>query len=372
MLWLSGFPLYLPSMSTPKFHTLKVADIRQETEDSVSVALTIPENLISEYQFLAGQYITFKHTIDGEELRRSYSICSAPHDNELRVAIKQVYQGKFSTYINSQLKKGDALEVMTPMGHFTPTNLQAPKNYLGFASGSGITPVMSILKTVLYANPSNTFTLIFGNKNVASIIFKEEIESLKNLFMDRLQVLHILSRERMDVDVNYGRINTEKCENLFAKRFDIRKMEEAFICGPEEMTLQVKDFLLVNGMDEKYVKFELFGSAANKNITQQISEDQKDLGPISKVSIKVDERTFVIDLPYHGDNILDAALRAGADLPFACKGGVCCTCRAKITSGSVAMKVNYALEKDELAQGFVLSCQAHPTTPEVTIDFDVR
>jgi ring-1,2-phenylacetyl-CoA epoxidase subunit PaaE len=364
-------PLYLLRMSTLKFHTLQVADIRQETDDAVSVSLNIPAALQSDFQYQAGQYITFKHTINGEELRRSYSICSAPSDGELRVAIKKVYLGKFSTYINTQLQKGEALEVMPPMGHFTPTDLHTPKNYLGFASGSGITPIMSIIKTVLQANEKNTFTLIYGNKNVASILFKEEIEAIKNVYMHRLQLLHILSRERMDVDLNYGRIGTEKCAALFDKLFDLSKMHEAFICGPEEMTLQVKEYLIANGMDAKHVKFELFGTGAGKQAALETIATA-DLGPISKVSIKVDERTFVIDLPYNGENILDAALRAGADLPFACKGGVCCTCRAKITEGQVSMKVNYALENDEVEQGFVLSCQAHPTTPTVTIDFDVR
>ncbi len=213
--------------------------------------------------------------------------------------------------------------------------------------------------------------MVYGNKNAASIIFKEEIEALKNIYLHRLQVVHILSREKLEVDLNFGRIDLQKCEQLFAKLLTAKTFDEAFICGPQEMTMTVKDFLIAQGMPEKNIHFELFGTgAAVKNKVETVVEN-KDLGPISKVSIKIDQRTFVIDLPYNGANILDAALANGADLPFACKGGVCCTCRAKITKGEVKMTVNYALEKQEIADGFVLSCQAHPTTPEVVIDFDV-
>jgi ring-1,2-phenylacetyl-CoA epoxidase subunit PaaE len=359
-------------MSIVKFHKVPVADIKKETEDTVSVSFGIPESLAALYQYQSGQYITCRHTINGQEVRRSYSLCSSPHEAEWRVAVKQVEDGLFSTYINQQLKVGDELELMPPMGHFVPADITSAKKYFGFASGSGITPIMSILKTVLQANSANTFTLIYGNKNVASIIFKEEIEALKNIYMGRLQVVHILSRERMDVDLNYGRIGQEKCKDLFTTLFDVTTIDEAFICGPEQMTMQVKDYLIENGVPASQVKFELFGTANAKKTKINLEAIHKPTGAISKVSIKADDRTFVIDLAYDGENILDAALRNGADLPFACKGGVCCTCRAKITNGEVKMIVNYALEKDEVEQGFVLSCQAHPTSPEVTIDFDVR
>jgi ring-1,2-phenylacetyl-CoA epoxidase subunit PaaE len=359
------------SMSTPKFHSLSVKNIRQETADCISVSFAIDSALQDAYQYLPGQYITIKHLHEGQELRRSYSVCSAPHSGELRVAIKKVIQGVFSNYANTTLKENDVLEVMMPMGHFTPHHLQKEGNYIGFASGSGITPVMSILKSVLHANETNTFTLVYGNKNAASIIFKEEIEALKNTYLHRLQVIHILSREKLEVDLNFGRIDLQKCEQLFSKLLQAKTFDEAFICGPQEMTMTVKEFLATQGMDEKNIHFELFGTGVGiKNKSTQ-EEQTQDLGPISKVSIKIDQRTFMIDLPYNGASILDAALANGADLPFACKGGVCCTCRAKITKGEVKMTVNYALEKQEIADGFVLSCQAHPTTPEVVIDLDV-
>ncbi len=361
--------LYLQVMSTPKFHTLKVKDIRRETADCISVAFEIPTAIAENYSYKPGQYITIKKVLE-EELRRSYSICSAPKDKELRVAIKKVTGGVFSTYANDNLKIGEELEVMEPMGHFYPNLTDAPKNYFGFASGSGITPIMSILKTVLEEQDKNTFTLVYGNKNLSSIIFKEEIEALKNTYMQRLQVVHILSRERLEVDLNYGRINTEKCTNLFTTVLNTNKLDEAFICGPEQMVHEVKDFLIGKGIAKEKIKFELFGTGIKHK--QQVEEKTVPTGPISKVSVKVDDRTFDMDLAFDGNNILDEALQNGADLPYACKGGVCCTCKAKIVEGKVKMTVNYALSDEELAQGYVLTCQAHPITDKVVVDFDDR
>jgi ring-1,2-phenylacetyl-CoA epoxidase subunit PaaE len=359
-------------MSTPKFHTLTVKNIRQETADCVSVSFEIPEELKNDYQYKAGQYITFKANIEAHgEVRRSYSICSAPSDNELRVAVKKVPEGIFSTFMNEVVKVGDTFETMTPLGNFVPTDMATKKSYYGFASGSGITPVLSIIKTVLNENKESTFTLIYGNKNIGSIIFKEELEALKNVYLNRFRLIHILSRERTEVELNHGRINTEKCQQLFGKLLDPAKIDEAFLCGPEEMILQTKDFLIANGVDATQIKFELFGTSAGIK-KRKIEEVTEDTGPKSKVSIKVDDRTFDIELGRDGMSILDAALANGADLPFACKGGVCCTCRAKVTEGEVVMDVNYALEPDEIAQGFTLTCQAHPVTDRVVIDFDIK
>jgi ring-1,2-phenylacetyl-CoA epoxidase subunit PaaE len=358
-------------MSTPKFHALRISDITQETSDCVSIAFAIPAKLQANFTYAAGQYITLKKDIDnGQEARRSYSICSAPIDNELRVAVKKVPNGLFSTYLNEIAKVGDLIDVMEPMGHFTPSIMDDGKYYFGFASGSGITPILSILKSVLAAHPNNKFTLIYGNKNLASIIFKETIEGLKNIYMNRLQVVHILSRERLEVDLNYGRINGAKCTDLFNKVLDVTLLDEAFLCGPEEMIHEVKDYLAAQGIAKDKIKFELFGTNIKKG--KVVDEAIVPTGPISKVSVKVDDRTFEMDLAYDGENILDAALKSGADLPFACKGGVCCTCRAKVVSGTVKMNVNYALEDEEVAQGFVLTCQAHPTSEQVVVDFDVR
>lgn len=358
-----------------KFHPLKVKDVRRETEDCVSVSLEIPEELADDFKFVPGQYLTFRRN-DGEaEIRRSYSICAAPSDCELRVAIKKVEQGKFSTYANETLKAGDTLEVMPPMGNFSVKKEQpVHKHYMAIVAGSGITPVMSIMKDVLEADEENRFTLIYGNKGRNTIIFREQIEALKNKYMNRLSVYHILSRETMDVPLFNGRITAEKCTEFCNSLIDINSIDEVFICGPEQMILSVRQQLIDLGMDGHDVHMELFTSPDQPKPEHDkwVKEHAADDGKMSKVSITLDGTTFEMDLAYNGDSILDAALKKGADLPFACKGGVCCTCRAKVAEGEVEMEVNYALEPDEVANGFVLTCQSHPTTEKVHIDFDQR
>ncbi|MBK7762944.1 MAG: phenylacetate-CoA oxygenase/reductase subunit PaaK [Bacteroidetes bacterium] len=360
-------------MSVPHFHPLTVSDIRQETPECVSVAFSIPDELKENFRYQAGQYITIKTHMNGEELRRSYSLCSSPLENDFRVAIKQVEGGLFSTYANTQLKEGDVLEVMDPMGKFT-TQLtpKAGKNYMAFAAGSGITPMLSLMKTILATELNSTFTLIYGNKNLQSIIFKEEIEALKNKFMGRLQVVHILSREKLETEINNGRINAEKCEQLFANLLHAKNIDQYFLCGPEDMIMGVKDYLLNQGVEETHIHFELFSTGIQTKQADWKATHTQDTEQMCTVTIKVDDRTYDIKLAYGGDSILDAALKSGADLPYACKGGVCCTCRAKVMEGEVDMEVNYALEKEEVAQGYVLTCQAHPKTEKVFIDFDVR
>lgn len=361
-------------MSALKFHNLKVVDVKNETADCVSVALDVPTDLKNTFQFTAGQYLTFRSHIDGAELRRSYSICVSPNEGELRVAIKKVDGGKFSTYANEILKKGDVLEVMPPMGKFSPKVEKKHKNYLAIAAGSGITPIMSIMKTVLQNEPNCSFTLIYGNKNRNTIIFREEIEGLKNSYMQRLRVYHILSREQMDVPLFNGRISADKCAEFCDTLIDIKSIDEAFICGPEDMILSVKERLTTLGVPSENVHIELFSSPDQPKDTHEkwVNAHANNAGAMSKVSITLDGATFEMDLAYNGDSILDAALKHGADLPYACKGGVCCTCRAKVLEGAVDMEVNYALEKDEVAKGYVLTCQSHPTTERVVIDFDAR
>lgn len=364
-------------MSSPKFHSLKVSQIKRETTDSVSITLEVPAELKNDYTFVQGQYITFKKTFEGEELRRSYSICSSPLDNELRVGIKMVENGRFSTYANRELKVGDTVEVMTPMGMFnTPLDPSNKKNYLAFAAGSGITPIMSIIKTTLATEPGSTFTLVYGNKNTGSIMFLEEIEALKNIFLERLTVFHLLSRESVDVPILNGRISKEKCYEFFDKKLiDANSMNEVFLCGPEEMIHSAKDSLLDKGFDSKHIHFELFTSPlqtngpAKSNVQAQTAGDNQ---PKSSVSVKIDGITYQLELPYAGETILDAALKTGADLPFACKGGVCCTCRAKVTKGSAVMDMNFSLEDDEVEKGYILTCQSHPTSDEVFVDFDIK
>lgn len=355
----------------PQFHTLAVAEIRRETEECVSIAFDVPESLASEYEYIQGQYLTLKTDIDGEEVRRSYSICSCPLDNELRVAVKEVPGGKFSTYANQVLQQGDKLEAMTPIGKFyTELDASNKKHYVAFVAGSGITPVMSIMKSVLRTEPNSYFTLFYGNKNFDSIIFRDEIEALKNDYLQRLSVYHLLSREITDAPLFNGRLNGEKANHFLDRLFDWKKVDEFFLCGPGEMIMDIKETLLNRGVDKKKVHFELFTSpgqakSAPKPVVEKAEEEYD-----SQVEVTLDGITYSFGLDEDGPNVLDAALHHGADVPFACKGAVCCTCKAKVLDGKVEMEMNYALEEDELEAGYVLTCQAHPRTPKVSISFD--
>jgi ring-1,2-phenylacetyl-CoA epoxidase subunit PaaE len=354
---------------TPKFHTLAIADLRKETDDTVSIAFSIPESLRSDYSYKSGQYLTLKALINGEDIRRSYSLCSSPKENEWRVAIKQVEGGKFSSFANNELKTGMELEVMTPAGNFL---LQPDKNhkktYLLVAAGSGITPILSIMKTVLAEEPESDIVLIYGNRGFSSIIFREEVEGLKNSYMDRLRVLHVLSRESLGNPLQKGRIDSEKVEKIIELYLN-DTVDEAYICGPEEMIRAVQTGLEAKGVAKEKIHFELFTSpnAAKKESIELPKNSPK---IVAEVTIILDGDELDIALDSTGKNILDAAQEAGADLPFACKGGVCCTCKAKIIEGTASMDVNYALEPDEVAAGYILTCQSHPTSERLIISFD--
>jgi ring-1,2-phenylacetyl-CoA epoxidase subunit PaaE len=355
-----------------QFHPLAIKEIRKETPECVSIAFDIPEELREKYRFEPGQNITLKISIGDEEIRRSYSICSSPHENELRVAVKEISGGRFSEHANKNLKKGDIVEVLPPTGKFNPKlNSSNVKNYLAFAAGSGITPVISIIKTTLATEPVSRFTLVYGNRTRGSIIFKEQLEAIKNKNMDRFAIHHVLSREQTDAPVNQGRIDREKCELLSKYLVDINEMDHIFLCGPEEMIFSVREWLLEKGIEKEKIHFELFTVPGEKfkPPTQHITSTP---GAKSRITIKLDGRVIPFDLPYEGQSILDGALERGADLPFACKGGVCATCRAKLLRGEVEMYTNYALEEDELAAGYILTCQSHPRSLEVDIDFDAK
>jgi ring-1,2-phenylacetyl-CoA epoxidase subunit PaaE len=353
------------------FHSLKIKEVIKETADCVSVSFIVPEELSNAFLFKEGQNITIKKNINGEEVRRSYSICNAPHEKELKVAIKKVEGGLFSTYANDELKAGNSLDVLPPTGRFTSKDKEG--NYLAIAAGSGITPIISIIKHTLKTQPNSSFTLIFGNKSRSSIIFFEEIEGLKNKYMQRFNCINILSRERTDAAINYGRINIEKLEGL-KHLLNFTTFDATYICGPEEMIFASSAFLEKEGVAKTNIHFELFSSPGNKQETVGKEQLVKEIdnSPKSNITIKLDGRTFDFTLGYKADCILDAALAQGADLPYACKGGVCCTCRAKLVEGKVHMDVNYALEEEEIAQGFILTCQSHPLTEKVVIDFDVK
>jgi len=357
---------------TVHFHPLTIKNIKKETPECVSVSFTVPQQLAEEFLFKEGQNITIKAMIDGVELRRSYSLCTAPHEKEIKVAIKAVDGGAFSAFAQN-LKKGDVLEVLPPVGKFNAKLTDTKGNYLAIAAGSGITPVISIIKHTLQTQPESSFTLIYGNKSRSSIIFFEELEALKNKYMQRFNFINVLSREKTDAPINYGRINQDKLKDL-QQLIDFTSFDSVYICGPEEMIFASADFLENTGLDKSKIHFELFTTPgqtyAKKQATVVIAE--KDSGPKSNITVKLDGRSFDFDLSQNGDNILDAALQQGADLPYACKGGVCCTCRARLISGEVSMDVNYALEPEEVEQGFILTCQSHPRSEKVVVDFDVK
>lgn len=346
-----------------------IADVRRETEDTVSIAFGVPESLRSDYAYKSGQYLTLKAIINGKDTRRSYSLCSSPFENEWRVAVKRVENGVFSNFANDSMKAGDSIEVMTPTGNFALTSDQnASKNYALFAAGSGVTPILSIAKTVLKEEPNSSVTFFYGNKNFGSIIFREEIEALKNNYMDRLRVIHVLSRESLGNQIQKGRIDKAKCNELYNAFLKNEEIDAVFVCGPEDMILGVKESMSENGVNEKNIHFELFTAPGQKKTTAKLEPSGPTIS--SNVSIILDGDQLDIALESDGENLLDAAQRAGADLPFACKGGVCCTCKARILEGSARMDVNYALEKDEVEAGYILTCQAHPTSEKLIVSFD--
>lgn len=354
---------------TPKFHPLKIKDVIRETEDAVSISFEIPEEFKNDYNYKSGQYLTLRADINGEDVRRSYSLCSAPHENEWRVAVKQVEKGRFSTYANNELQAGMELQVMTPMGNFVvDTNSSNDKSYVLFAAGSGITPIISIAKSVLANEPDSDVTLFYGNKGMNSIIFKEQLEALKNEHMDRLRIIHLLSRESLGSDILKGRIDREKANELYSAFLKDLTIDAVYVCGPEPMIIGVKESMLENGVDQNKVHFELFTSPTDPNEKVEMPTNSPKID--SNVTIIIDGDEYDIALSSNGEKILDAAQQAGADVPFACKGGVCCTCKAKILEGSASMEVNYALEPDEVDAGYILTCQAHPTSDKLVISFD--
>lgn len=355
-----------------QFYSLTIKDVRRETPGCVSIAFDIPAGLEDQFIFQAGQNITLKLTHGGNELRRSYSICSSPLDGELRVAVKEIPEGKFSGLANQKLKPGDKIEVLPPTGKFgTKADKTAARKYLAFAAGSGITPVISIIKTILATEPLSEFTLVYGNRDRNNIIFREQLEGLKNKYMSRFALHHILSREKTGAPVNHGRIDKEKCEQLSKGLIDVNKMDHIFLCGPEEMIFNIKEWLLSKNIPSNKIHFELFTVPGQKTATAKTTAANI-IGKNSKVTIKLDGITHEFNLPFEGRSILDGALKQGADLPFACKGGVCATCKAKLISGEVEMDTNYALEEEELQAGFILTCQSHPRSNEVIIDFDEK
>lgn len=355
-----------------EFHNLTIADIYKETEDTSVVTFYVPSELQEAFKFRQGQHLTLKADINDEDVRRSYSLCSCPTENKWQVAVKLIPGGKFSTYINEELKSGDHLEVMAPSGTFGVEVMpNASKNYLFFAAGSGITPVLSMIKAHLKAEPNSTCKLFYVNKTAKSIIFKEELEQLRNTYFGRLEIYYFLTKERRDIELFNGRFDDEKMKILTKTFIDIPDTSEVFLCGPEQMVNYVSDYLINAGLPKELVHFELFVTGLSEEDIKRAERLAQQNVEGTEVIIVDGGKEFAFTMTKEYDNILDAALGAGADLPFACKGGVCSTCKCEVKDGSVEMKINYALDDKEVSQNLVLSCQAVPTSDKVVVDFDV-
>lgn len=350
---------------------MTIKKVTRETRDAVSITFDVPTELKEAYKFTQGQHLTLKEKLDGEEYRRSYSICCAVGDDDLRVAIKQIDGGVFSSHANENFAPGQTLEVMEPKGRFySELNVENANNYLAIAVGSGITPIISIVKTILRTETNSRVTLIYGNRSVASILFLEELEDLKNIYANRLNLMHILSREHQDAELFNGRVTGEKCQQLFNALIDLNKINDVFLCGPEQMIMEVREVLQEGGIEPANIHFELFITDAAIKASGIPKKQTRGEGPKRHVRIIVDGRQSDIDAREDGRSILDVALSQGMDLPYACKGGVCSTCRAKVVRGEVQMDLNYALEDSEVAEGYVLTCQSHPLTDDVIVDYD--
>jgi len=351
-----------------KFNPLKVKDIKRETAEAVSIAFDVPPTLQIPYQYKQGQYITLKMTINGEELRRSYSICTSPYtEKELRVAIKEVKDGRASRYINQKLKVGDVIEVMTPMGNFhSVLSGSNKKNYVLFAGGSGITPMMSILKSILHIEKQSNVTLIYANRDEDSTIFKAELERIAEAHKEHLKLVFVYDNPKTSVpDLQKGMVTLEKAKDLIENCGGFRA-DEYFICGPGPMMENVSTILNAANVAKEKIHIEYFTAVAEAVAKAEgIGENVKSKITVVQYGIETE-----FDLETEGSSILDAAIDAGVDAPFSCKGAVCCTCRAKILEGEVKMDANFALTDAEVADGYILTCQSHPLTEVVKVDYD--
>ena len=355
-----------------KFYSLALKEVRPETRNAVSLCFDLPTDMVEKFKYKQGQHLVVRTKLDGEEVRRTYSICSSVNDKELRIAIKRVPGGVFSSFANEQLKPGSTLEVMPPQGHFSiDLDPEREGNYLAVAAGSGITPILSIIKTTLETEPRSEFTLFYGNKGTSSTMFRDHLQDLKNEYMTRFNLVYIFTREEQDIDLYNGRIDSDKCDRLFDHWIDAKNLTAAFLCGPQMMTETVRDSLVRHGMEKAKVHYELFTPVGGvPEARKDRAETKVDLQAVSVVTVKADGRSLTFDLVRDTKSILDAGNAEGADLPYSCKAGVCSTCRAKVIEGEVEMDQNFALEDYEVAAGYVLSCQCYPVSDKVVLDYD--
>lgn len=355
-----------------EFYDIPVKEVQEETNDCSSVELDVPEELWDEFDYKSGQHIIFRKDVNGEEIRRTYSLCSNPYNNEWRVCVKQIPEGIFSTYVNQKLEAGDTLEAMSPTGKFgVNINPEPQGNYLFFAAGSGITPIISLIKTYLQQEPTCTCQLFYLNKRTQSIIFREELEQIRNKYFGRFELFYLLSREQREIELFNGRLDAEKLDKLTDTLIDIESVTNCFICGPEDLTFMIRDDLVEQGLPKNRVHYELFVTGLSEEDKKKAAEALEHMYEGTKVTAVQSgkETKFVMTDAY--DNVLDAALAAGADVPFSCKDGVCSTCKCRVMEGSVEMKKNYALEEEELEKDVILSCQAVPTSEKLKVNYDI-
>ncbi len=355
-------------MSAPRFHRLAVKDHRRETRDAVSLTFAIPDELRSDYRFSPGQYLTLRTTMDGEEVRRSYSICSGPDDGEMRIAVKKVDGGAFSTWAADELKSGDEIDVMTPTGRFGIAPSPEARIHVGFAAGSGITPILSIVKGVLAQEPNSRFFLFYGNRSTDGMLFREALEQLKDRFIERLSVFHVISGEEQDIPILHGRLNDEKVRVLLRSLVPAASVDHVFICGPTAMSEEIEATCRDIGISPDRIHVERFVSGLGGKPRPKAVVPAS-APPKAFAALIIDGKRREVPVA-DGEAILDAALRAGVDLPFACKGGMCSTCRARLVEGDARMELNYSLEPWELEKGFILTCQARPVSGHVVVDYD--
>ena len=353
-----------------KFHRLSIRSVEPETRDAVAITFAVPEALVEPFRYSAGQHLTLRADIDGQDVRRSYSICSGVHDGTLRIAVKRNPGGVFSAWANETLKTGDTLEVLPPLGHFG-LSLDAAhrKHYAAFAAGSGITPLLSIIKTTLATEAQSKFTLFYGNRASGTVMFKEELAALKDIYLTRFNLVHVLSREAQDIELLHGRIDRAKADALLTHWLDLDEIDAVFICGPDGMMQSVAEALKARGYPDGQVRIERFASSVPRH-EHRSSKAVEPGRSECEVTVVLEGVTRSFTLEKGKENILEAGLKAGIELPYSCKSGVCSTCRAKLTAGEVDMDVNFALEDYELARGFVLTCQSYPVTDRVLVDYD--
>jgi len=360
-------------MST-EFYPLTISKVERQTKDSVSLMFDVPANLQEKFKYSQGQHLTLKTDINGQDIRRSYSICQGVNSQSLQVGIKAIEKGIFSQFANTNLKKGMTLEVMPPQGHFyTELSAEANKNYLLIAVGSGITPMLSHIESILENEPNSNITLLYGNQRTPLMMFRERLCFIKNQYLDRFQWINFFTKEENEAELLNGRISAQKIIDLDqSKMIQIDSFNDVFICGPEDMTLSIASAFEFWKFDKSRIHYELFfsGSAEKEAEKHQAERAEKYGKKVANVSVKVAGRKTLMELEMGGDNILDAAIENGADLPFSCKAGVCATCKAKILKGQVEMDLNHSLTEQEVAEGMILTCQAHPVSDDVAIDFD--